>query len=157
MTGVRIWKHCLWRVYSGARETLKVALAEEERLSPVHGGHQLISAPCPAKAHSSVCWLTQLRYIRLSVARRLRKALIRGHPFRALRQRKEVAVPITVCVGAKGWCMARGPNNADIRAFARPWINHIKGVRTSIDAGNHLLAAPFPMADWRRRKGCQCV
>ncbi len=31
-----------------------------------------------------------------------------------------------------------------IRAFARPWINHIKGVRTSVDAGNHLLTRPFP-------------
>jgi hypothetical protein len=63
---------------------------------------------------------------------------------RALMQRKKIVVPITVGVGSKVRRTAGRSHNTDIRAFAGPRIDHVKGVCTRVDAGNHLFARPFP-------------
>ena len=62
----------------------------------------------------------------------------------ALMQRKKIVVPITVGVGSKVRRTAGRSYNTDIRAFAGPRIDHVKGVCTRVDAGNHLFARPFP-------------
>src|SRR5260370_23812589 len=59
-------------------------------------------------------------------------------------QRKQVVVPIAVCVGSKVSGSSRRTNDADVRPLTRAGIKYEKCIRPRFDAGDHLLASPFP-------------
>jgi hypothetical protein len=63
---------------------------------------------------------------------------------RALIEREQIVVPVSVSVGTDIRRLAGDADDADIGTFAIVWVGDKKGVATRVDARDDFLARPFP-------------
>jgi hypothetical protein len=65
---------------------------------------------------------------------------------RAFGQRKEIIIPIAICMCLKKWGSAISwANNTNIRPLSVPWIDDVKRICFLVNTADHVFSRPHPI------------